>query len=67
MADVKSDPGYAEHVEHPQDAHPDPWPGITGRSEEHENELPTGTKRESQASVTDAQRDLERKAPHADK
>ena len=58
MADTK-DPGYAEHIEHVQATHPDPWPGIKGRSEEHESELPTGTPREHQASVTDAQRKLE--------
>jgi hypothetical protein len=58
MADNK-DPGYAEHIEHVQATHPDPWPGIKGRSEEHESELPTGTKRADQASVTEAQRKLE--------
>ena len=52
-------PGYAEHIEHVQATRPDPWPGIQGRSQEHEEELPTGTKREEQASVTDAQRKLE--------
>ncbi|QRN94266.1 hypothetical protein JRI60_34740 [Archangium violaceum] len=58
MADNK-DPSYAEHIEHVQATHPDPWPGIKGRSEESETDLPTGTKREEQASVTDAQRRLE--------
>jgi hypothetical protein len=58
MAD-KKDPGYAERIKHVQGTHPDPWPGIKGRSEEHEPELPTGTKRDEQASVTDAQRRLE--------
>ena len=58
MADIK-DPGYAEHIEHVQATHPDPWPGIKGRSEEHEAELPTGTRREEQAGVTEAQRKLE--------
>lgn len=59
MADKKQDDGYAEHIEHRQDTHPNPWPGIRGRSEEHEEELPTGTKREGQAAVTEAQRKLE--------
>lgn len=58
MADIK-DPGYAEHIEHVQATHPEPWPGIKGRSEEHEEELPTGTRREEQAGVTEAQRKLE--------
>jgi hypothetical protein len=56
----KKDPGYADRIEHVQATHPDPWPGIKGRSEEHETELPTGTKRDEQASVTEAQRRLER-------
>ncbi|WNG38557.1 hypothetical protein F0U60_36635 [Archangium minus] len=58
MAD-KKDPNYAERIEHVQATHPDPWPGIKGRSEERETDLPTGTKREDQASVTEAQRKLE--------
>jgi hypothetical protein len=58
MADIK-DPGYAEHIEHVEATHPDPWPGIKGRSEEHETELPTGTRRAEQAGVTEAQRKLE--------
>lgn len=53
------DAGYAEHIEHVQATRPEPWPGIKGRSHEHEEDLPTGTKREEQASVTDAQRKLE--------
>ncbi len=55
----KNGKGYAEHIEHVQATRPDPWPGIQGRSQEHEEELPTGTKREEQASVTEAQRRLE--------
>lgn len=51
--------GYAERIEHVEATRPEPWPGIQGRSHEHEEELPTGTKREEQASVTDAQRKLE--------
>ena len=51
--------GYAEHIEHVQATRPEPWPGIKGRSHEHEEELPTGTKREEQATVTQAQRKLE--------
>lgn len=58
MADIK-DPGYAENIEHVQATHPEPWPGIKGRSEEQETELPTGTRREEQAGVTEAQRKLE--------
>ncbi|RKH45897.1 hypothetical protein [Corallococcus sicarius] len=47
-------------VKHVQATRPEPWPGIQGRSQEHEEELPTGTKRSEQASVTDAQRQLEK-------
>lgn len=59
--DQKKDngPGYAEHIEHVQATRPDPWPGIQGRSHEHEEDLPTGTPREEQAKVTGAQRKLE--------
>lgn len=52
--------GYAEHIEHVQATRPDPWPGIEGRSKDEEHDLPTGTPREQQASVTDAQRKLEK-------
>lgn len=56
----KKDKGYVEHIEHAQATRPEPWPGIPGRSKEHEEELPTGTPREAQAGVTEAQRKLER-------
>lgn len=56
----KKDKGYAEHIEHSQATRPEPWPGIQGRSKEHDEDLPTGTPREQQASVTEAQRELER-------
>ncbi|MBN1210655.1 MAG: hypothetical protein JXB05_37755 [Myxococcaceae bacterium] len=56
---AKKEKGYVEHIEHPQATRPEPWPGIQGRSKEHEEELPTGTPREQQASVTEAQRKLE--------
>lgn len=56
----KKDKGYTEHIEHVQATRPEPWPGIQGRSKEHEEELPTGTPREVQADVTEAQRRLER-------
>jgi hypothetical protein len=56
---AKKEQGYVEHIEHAQATRPEPWPGIQGRSKEHEEELPTGTKREEQASVTEAQRKLE--------
>ncbi len=57
---AEGDQGYAEHIEHVQATRPDPWPGIRGRSEEDESELPTGTPREEQADVTNAQRQLEK-------
>ncbi len=51
--------GYTEHTEHVEAPRPEPWPGIRGRSKEEERELPTGTSREEQADVTNAQRQLE--------
>ncbi|XXF75813.1 hypothetical protein P2318_22495 [Myxococcaceae bacterium GXIMD 01537] len=51
--------GYVEHIEHVEATRPEPWPGIRGRSHEHEEELPTGTRRDDQAAVTEAQRKLE--------
>jgi hypothetical protein len=56
---AKKDKGYAEEIQHPQATRPEPWPGIPGRSKEHEEELPTDTPREAQADVTEAQRKLE--------
>ncbi|HZI16046.1 MAG TPA: hypothetical protein VE153_37115 [Myxococcus sp.] len=56
---AEGDKGYAEHIEHVQATRPEPWPGIRGRSHEEESELPTGTPREEQADVTNAQRQLE--------
>ena len=63
---AKKDKGYVEHIEHAQATRPEPWPGIPGRSKEHEEELPTGTPREVQADVTEAQRRLERDASEED-
>ncbi len=40
-------------------AAPKDWPGIQGRSKGHEEAPETGTQREDQAKVTDAQRELE--------
>ncbi len=59
MTQKRRDDGYAEHINHWQSTRPEPWPGIRGRSEEHEEDLPTGTPREQQAEVTQAQRRLE--------
>ena len=56
---AKKDKGYVEHIEHVQATRPEPWPGIQGRAHEHEEDLPTGTPREEQADVTEAQRKLE--------
>jgi hypothetical protein len=56
----KKEKGYVEHIEHVQATRPEPWPGIQGRSKDHEEDLPTGTPREVQADVTEAQRRLER-------
>ena len=57
---MKKDKGYVERIQHPEATRPKPWPGIQGRSKEHDEELPTGTPREAQADVTEAQRRLER-------
>ncbi|MCP3060775.1 hypothetical protein LXT21_18475 [Myxococcus sp. K38C18041901] len=54
-----SDADYAERIDHVEATRPEPWPGIRGRSHEDEQELPTGTPREQQARVTEAQRKLE--------
>lgn len=59
MAQQDKNDDYAERIEHLEATHPEPWPGIRGRSLEHESELPTGTRREGQAQVTQAQRQLE--------
>ncbi|NVJ08648.1 hypothetical protein HUW63_25860 [Myxococcus sp. AM001] len=56
------DNGYAERIEHVEGTRPQPWPGIRGRSDDEENELPTGTSRERQAGVTETQRKLEQEA-----
>jgi len=56
---AKRDGDYVEHIEHVEATRPEPWPGITGRSLDDEHELPTGTPREQQASVTREQRRLE--------
>lgn len=58
--DAGGEKGYAENIEHVQATRPDPWPGIEGRSKGEEHELPTGTSREEQADVTQAQRRLEK-------
>jgi hypothetical protein len=63
MAQQDKNDDYAEHIEHLEATHPEPWPGIRGRSREHESELPTGTPREQQASVTETQRELEQEEP----
>lgn len=40
------------------------WPGIKGRSEEHEASTETGVRPREQADVTQAQRDLEDHVHH---
>lgn len=40
------------------------WPGIKGRSEEHEGRTETGVPPREQADVTQAQRDLEKQVHH---
>ncbi len=58
----KTEKGYTEEIEHVQATRPDPWPGIQGRSEEHEAEPETPSKAAGDRSsdTTDAQRKLER-------
>ena len=63
---AKKSAGDVKDVKNVQSTRPQPWPGIPSRSEEHEDELPTGTRRAEQADVTDAQRQLE-KEMHEDK
>ncbi|MBN9684017.1 MULTISPECIES: hypothetical protein [unclassified Corallococcus] len=50
-------------VKHVEATRPEPWPGIQGRSQEHEEDLETGTRRAEQAGVTEAQRKLEKDEP----
>ncbi|RKH19993.1 hypothetical protein D7Y13_12915 [Corallococcus praedator] len=57
MADKKH--SDAKPVKHVQATRPEPWPGIQGRSKDHEEELDTDTKRAEQSSITDEQRKLE--------
>lgn len=57
-----SDSDYVEHIEHVEATRPEPWPGMRGRSVGDEHDLPTGTSREQQASVTCEQRRLEEEA-----
>lgn len=49
----------SEDIEHVESTRPQPWPGIPGRSHQHEPELETGTRRADQAGVTEQQRKLE--------
>jgi hypothetical protein len=57
---AQNDPDKKEYGDSlPSSAHPKDWPGIPGRSSEHEVE-PAGRKASDQADVTEAQRDLER-------
>jgi hypothetical protein len=58
MAKKEQEKGYTEEIEHVQATRPDPWPGIHGRSEEHESEPETPT--DHRSDTTDAQRQLER-------
>ncbi|MBZ4335622.1 hypothetical protein NR800_15205 [Corallococcus interemptor] len=58
MANTKNED--VKPVKHVEATRPEPWPGIQGRSQEHEEELETGTRRAEQADVTEAQRKLEK-------
>jgi hypothetical protein len=58
MANKKpQDPKPVKHVEATR---PEPWPGIKGRSRDHEGEPETGSRRADPADVTEAQRKLEK-------
>ena len=63
----KKNAGYTEDIQHVEATRPEPWPGIKGRSEDKEEELPTGTRRAEQADVTEAQRKLEHDVEDAQK
>jgi hypothetical protein len=60
------DKGYAERIEHVEATRPEPWPGIPGRSEEHDAEPSRDAGSGSEESArrgsdsTEAQRQLER-------
>jgi len=64
---TKKNQGYTENIKHVGATRPRPWPGIQGRSEDKETELPTGTRRAEQAEVTDAQRKLEHEVEESEK
>jgi len=64
---TKKSQGYTEDIKHVEATRPEPWPGIKGRSEDKEEELPTGTRRADQADVTDAQRKLEHDVEESEK
>jgi hypothetical protein len=63
----KKNAGYTEDIQHVEATRPEPWPGIKGRAEDQESELPTGTRRAEQADVTDAQRQLEKDVEKSEK
>ncbi|HET9451351.1 MAG TPA: hypothetical protein VFO83_10735, partial [Aggregicoccus sp.] len=56
------DKGYAEKIEHVEATRPEPWPGIPGRSEEHESEpereAEAGESGGRRSDSTEAQRQL---------
>ena len=60
------DKGYAERIQHVEATHPRPWPGIPGRSAEHDAEPARDAGAESESASnrrsdsTEAQRQLER-------
>ena len=56
----QTEKGYSAEIKHVQATRPDPWPGIQGRSEEHEAEPETEASGERRSDSTEAQRQLER-------
>lgn len=61
MAEQRKDP-MEEQERRTQSTRPENWPGIPGRSREHEGE-PDSPSKKGDAEVTEAQRELERKSP----
>lgn len=59
MAERRMDP--AEEKEKSQSTRPENWPGIPGRSREHEASPDSPGPKKGNAEVTEAQRELERK------
>lgn len=60
MADQRMDP--KQEAQEQRSASPEGWPGIPGRSAEHERKPESPAPEHEDAEVTEAQRELERES-----